>query len=448
MNKAVVQRQGSLGSASGMVVTPWGRSDSLRERMLRPGPGTPREEVMQNQRERLFAAMTASIALRGYEATRVSDLVELSGVSSRTFYDLFPDKRACFLGAIEAMIEAAIGYTAESVDHPQGDWEEEARRGFDSFAEMVVAQPAAARMCLIDAYAAGLEVLEPLENAVAGFEWLTRQTLERSPERAEMPPEMVSAHIGAMAEIARTRLRWGREGELPGLMNELWDVILSYRPPPGPLTWASRPPAPRRESLDTRDHAERALRAFAAVVAEEGYANTTVDQVVTSASMSATTFYANFKGKEDALMAAVDSAGAQMVAVTLPAFRREPDWPHGIRAGFTALFNYLASRPALARLVVIEVYAAGPEAMECRARALAPLEELLATGRKLSPQTPALATEMITGGVLTLAYRQIRDAGAETLTALVPICTYIALSPFIGAEEAYLVANEERRGQR
>src|SRR5262245_42245728 len=97
-----------------MVATPWGNSTSLRERRLRPGPGTPRAEVIENQRSRFYGAMVASVAERGYVATSVNDLVEISGVSSRTFYDLFEDKQACFLATMEAIIEAAIGYTAQS----------------------------------------------------------------------------------------------------------------------------------------------------------------------------------------------------------------------------------------------------------------------------------------------------------------------------------------------
>jgi AcrR family transcriptional regulator len=450
-----------------MVLTPWGESGSLRDRRLRPGPGNSREEVERNQRERLFGAMVASLEKRGYEATRVSDLVEISGVSSRTFYDLFEDKRACFLAALEAMIEAAIAFAAQSAGEGGGErapggivlpdaaaaaaaesWEERARQGFDAFAQMVAAQPAAARMVLIDAYAAGPAVLEPLERAVAGFESLTRQTLEQSPERAEMPAEMVSALIGAQQEIARTRLHLGREAELPGLMDPLWELMLSYRPPPEPLRLAGRAPAARAESLEAHDHAERALRAFAVVVAEQGYANTTVDAVVKRAQMSATTFYAHFHGKEDALLAAIDSAGSQMVAAIMPAFRRAPDWPQGIRGGFGALFNFLSSRPALARLIAVEVYAAGPAAVKRRGQTLKPLEALVAGGRERSPETPAIAAEAIAGGVNTLAYRQIRDKGPEALPYLAPICTYIALSPFIGAEEACRVANGDGRGRR
>ena len=94
----------SLGSAAGMVATPWGNSELLRERKLRPGPGNRAEEVAQSQRERVFGAMVVSVAERGYTATKVSDLAEISGVSSRTFYDLFGDKQNCFLQAIRGVL--------------------------------------------------------------------------------------------------------------------------------------------------------------------------------------------------------------------------------------------------------------------------------------------------------------------------------------------------------
>src|SRR3954452_13192285 len=108
-----------------MVATPWGTSESLRKRMLRPGPGNRAEDVARNQRERIFGAMVASVSERGYTATRVSDLVELSGVSSRTFYDLFADKQTCFLETLKAVFalgfEVADAGTAATKDL---SWEE------------------------------------------------------------------------------------------------------------------------------------------------------------------------------------------------------------------------------------------------------------------------------------------------------------------------------------
>jgi AcrR family transcriptional regulator len=431
------------------VLTPWGDSESLRKRRLPPGPGAPREEVAANQRQRLFGAMVASVAERGYRSTTVGDLAETSGVSSRTFYELFPDKEACFLATLEAMIEMAIAYAARQAEERAGDasWEQRAGRGMRAFAEMIVAQPAAARLALVETYTAGPEALVPLEEATAGFEYLTRQILERSPERAEMPAEMVMALMGAQQEIARNRLREGRERELPRLTDELWGLLLSYRPPPQPLRLAVRPPKARAEMITAHDNAERALQALAAVVAEEGYRGATVDAVLKRAHMSATTFYGYFHGKDDAMLAAIDSAGAWIVAAVLPAFRRATDWPHGIRAAFGAFFNFLASEPAMANLVMVEVYAAGLEAMRRRTETLHPLQELIAAGYELAPETPRITAEGIVGGVYTLAYRHLRQGGVRSLPALAPICAYITLSPFVGPEEACRIANGDGRGR-
>jgi AcrR family transcriptional regulator len=254
--------------------------------------------------------------------------------------------------------------------------------------------------------------------------------------------------VGAVVEIGRSRLRLGNEADLPRLMDGFVALVLSYQPPPEPLRLSTRPPTPPPETIDAHDRGERALRALAMVAAENGYANTTVTQIVNRAAMSPTTFYANFKDKEDALMAAIDSAGAQIVAAILPAFRRNQDWPNGVRAAFGAFFSFLASRPSLAQLVLVEVYAAGPEAVARREEALRPLEILLAEGRARSQEVPAIASEVIPGGIFALAYRQIRDSGAESLQSLAPICTYFTLAPVIGAEEACAAANGDGRGGR
>ena len=249
-------------------------------------------------------------------------------------------------------------------------------------------------MCLIDSYAAGSEVLQQLENAFGGFEWLIRKMVEESPERAGMPQDMISASIGALKEIASTRLRRGTEAELPGLVKDIWDLIGIYRPPPEPLRFATRLHKPTPETLEPRKAAERALRAFAVVAAEEGYPNLTVNQVVKRASMSARTFYSNFAGKEGALLAAIDSGVASLVAVVLPAYRRAPDWPSGMRAAFGALFTYLASRPALARLLAVEkVYAAGSAALDLRSECMRPLEVLFEPGYQKPPPKPPVSRQ-------------------------------------------------------
>jgi len=401
------------------------------------------EDVARNQRARLFGAMVATVSDRGYTATRLSDLLELSGVSGNTFYALFADKEACFVAAMEAVVFQAV----RALTLPTGCWEEMVRGTAAGFAQLFVAQPAAARMCLLAAHEVGEDGLRPFQRATERFEEYALRGVEESPEAKGMPPEMVAAWVGGMIEIGRARLRHGTEASLPDLIDGFVDLILSYRPPPQPLRLSVRPPTPAPETIEGHDHAERAIRALALVAAEHGYANVTVNQIINRASMSATTFYANFEDKEDALMAAIESAGAQLMAAIVPAFRRSQDWAQGVRAAWGAFFNFLASRPSLAHLVLVEVYAAGPAAIGRREEALRPLEILLAEGRLRSPGVPWIAREAIPGGVLVLAYNQIRRSGAESLPSLAPICTYLTLAPYIGADEAAAAANGDGRSR-
>jgi AcrR family transcriptional regulator len=427
-----------------MVETPWGDSGELRERMLRPGPGTSGEEVSKNQRRRLFGAMVASVAERGYEATRVADLVEVSGVSSRSFYDLFPNKEACFVAAFEAISRAALASLSQSGD-PGREWEEQVAENYGAFAEMLGRQPAAARMCLIEAYAAGPAAQESLETAVAGFEDLAMGRISESPERSSVPEELIAAQVGALQEIARTRLLQGKPGEMAALVPDLVEVVLCYRPPPVPLKLAIRPPSFGPESVAAPDDAERVLRAFAVVVAERGYSGVTIHELAKRGSMSPTTFYANFRDKEEALLAAIDSVGAELVTAAMRAFHRSPDWALGVRAAAGAMLNFLASRPAMAHLLAVEAYAGGAKAIRRRAQALSPLAGILAEGHKAAPEVPAIASEAIGGAVAALVYKRLKKDGPGSLPALAPVCTYIALAPFIGAERAGGVANSDGR---
>ena len=103
---------------------------------------------------------------------------------------------------------------------------------------------------------------------------------------------------------------------------------------------ASPPPEPRAaRATSVRRGARRRARpgradpgALASVVAEKGYPAMTVGDIASRASISLSTFYANFADKEEAMLAAVDSGSAQMLATTLPAFRRATDWPHASAA--------------------------------------------------------------------------------------------------------------------
>jgi AcrR family transcriptional regulator len=429
-----------------MVKTPWGNADTLRDRKLRPGQRLPAEEVTRNQRERLFAALVAIVAEKGYEGTRVEDLLELSGVSRSAFYEHFSDKQDCLMAAVDAFLGPTIGAIAEANGQPAG--EEGAREAFDALIRLIVDQAAASRMCFVEIFAAGPRAVEEIDRAIDTFEGFVSATLEEMPGRKGMPPELVRAMIGGLRKVIHTRLYRGEELELLELIPQMWEWGLSYLPPPEPLRRPRNRPPARGPRLEGYDQAERILRALASVVAEKGYPAMTVGDIAARASISLSTFYANFADKEEAMLAAVDSGSAQMLATTLPAFRRAPDWPNQVRLAFGAMFAFAAAETEYTTLGVVDVYAAGKRALEQRDQVMTGMEALLVPGFERKPDASPIAAEAIGGAIYSMIYDQIKRSGAESMQEIAPLATYVTLAPFVGAEEACAVANGDGRGRR
>lgn len=366
--------------------------------------------------------MVASVATRGYAATRIADLIELSGVSSRSFYALFHDKDACLAATVDAL--------ALEASHP-GD-----------LVERIAGQPAAAELCLSAAYGGGPEVRKRLAELNRTLEVHAAGALRTASEDGELPEQMVSAGVGAVGALVQRWLRYGQDGDLRPQVDDLLRVLAaSYEPPPEPLRKPQRRHAEPTEAPATRDHAERILRAVAVVAAKHGYANATIAQIVAEAGISTSRFYEHFESKEAALLAAIDSAVAQMAAaITLP-LRRHPRWPQRATAAMGAFLNLLASRPAMANLVFVEVDGAGQRALERREEALVLLEPLWAEARRLWPQTSRVLLQAVRDSILYLIRKTLLEAGPAALPALAPTCTYLLLAPFVGPEAACAAAN-------
>jgi AcrR family transcriptional regulator len=425
-----------------MVKTPWGDATTLRERKLRPGRRLPPEEVARNQRERLFAALVALVAEKGYEATRVADLLELSGVSRSAFYEHFADKEECLLAALDEFVAPAI---RSLVEEGGGEIpsEERVREAFESLIQMIVDQAPASRLCFVEIYAAGPRAVEQIDRTMDAFQAFVTETVERMPNLPTLPPEVIRAIMGGVRKVIHTRLYHDEEQELIDLTPQLWEWVRSYQSPPAPL----RRPRIRPQAFDrgAYEPAERILRALASVVAEKGYPAMTVNDVASRASISLSTFYSHFADKEEAMLAAVDSGSAQMLATTLPAFRRAPDWAHAVRGAFGAMFAFCAAEPDFTKLGAVEVYAAGRRVLERRDQVIEGLEALLIPGYEINPDVSPIAAEAIGGAIYSMTYDQVKGVGVGQMQEIAPLATYMTLAPFIGPEEACAIANGDGR---
>jgi AcrR family transcriptional regulator len=411
---------------------------------MRPGRGNAPEESERSQRERLFGALVAISSEKGYEATRIADLVQLAGVSRAAFYEHFKDKQECLMAALEALVEPTIALIERAEDAPSG--EARMRQAVEAFLSLAAAQPAASKMVFIEVYAAGREGEAEIDRILDTFEKFAISQLNQIRGRKGMPPQMVRALLGGFQKVVQKRLYNDEAAQLPRLAEGIADWGLSYSPPPGPLEAPrrrGRKPRPFEERQAVAHPPERVLHALAAIVAEKGYKATTVAEVVKRAGTSQRVFYGHFESKEDAFLSALDSGSAQMLGSVLPAFRRAKTWEESVRGAYEAMFAFGIEEPEYTQLGAVEMYTVGKRALETRDKVMEGLEALLVPGYEVAPDVPPIAAEAIGGAIYALIHEQVKRKGPESMPELAPTATYLTLAPFIGAEAAYERATEE-----
>jgi AcrR family transcriptional regulator len=175
----------------------------------------------------------------------------------------------------------------------------------------------------------------------------------------------------------------------------------------------------------------RLLEAVGRAVAERGYAAATIDDVVRRAGVSKKTFYEHFADKQDCFLAAYEAAGESLLERVREAHAAEDDWLERTRAGIRAYLRWLAAEPALARVFLIEVAAAGPQALERRERLRDRYAELMQE-RGAGEHVPFEVFHAVVAAVDDVVVRHIRERGAEDLPALEPVLLYLQVKLLTG----------------
>jgi AcrR family transcriptional regulator len=422
---------------AGSIVTPWGRTSELRTRKLMPRSGTPRDEVLRNQRERLFAAVVAVASGRGYQATTVAQVIDACGISRSDFYKHFANKADCLMQAAAALLEPTMEELRQARQGADGNAPEAV---LQRFLELVAAQPAAARVFYVELSAVGPEG-ETVSDRCFGS--LIELVAEMTPELSggQQSPDLVRVLVSGLGKVIHTRLYRHEEAELVKLGPELWSWLNSVEPPPATLEAPRRQRSPGSAGFAGYTPAERIARAVATVMAEKGFGAMNTGDIATEAAISLSTFYDHFKDKGDAVLAAVEMSGAQMMASAVPAARRTDSWEEGVRALYEAMCAYFVAEPAMAHLATVGVYEAGPQALSRRDRVIDSLAEMLGPASQENPAAPAVATEAVAATVYALIRDQLRRKGPQHLPAVVPLATYITLVGFVGPDRAHIAAN-------
>ena len=119
----------------------------------------------------------------GYAQMNVEDIVRGAGVSRRTFYELFANKHDAFLAAFDAAADALLA-AVRSATERETTFEGKVIAGVRAFLEALAATPGPARVCIVEALAAGPEAIARRTEVMGAF---ARLIDDQAPDRAICP---------------------------------------------------------------------------------------------------------------------------------------------------------------------------------------------------------------------------------------------------------------------
>ena len=182
-------------------------------------------------------------------------------------------------------------------------------------------------------------------------------------------------------------------------------------------------PGPGRPTSQVTDHQRaRIHRAMIEVVAQQGYSEVKVRDVVRLAGVSTRAFYELFDGKEDCFLRTHELLVRRAARGLIVSQAGEHGWRRRLNQVQAALEHVLVREADAARLVTVDAYAAGPDALEQARRSQATIEAMVGEAFGRAPDGIALPPLMIEGlvtGIARILRARFRDGREQELPRLV-----------------------------
>lgn len=188
--------------------------------------GLPGDVVAAHQRERILAATIELVAKRGYRGTSVDHVVKAARVGYVAFYALFDDKADCFAAAFERILADAREELAREVS-PDLPWPEQICRGLAVLVGRIAADPARARVALVEAQAAGPDAYRRYERAMDLATPKLREGRALRATEAPLADTLEEAVVGGLVWLFHQLLVRGRGEEAELLLGEAVQIALS-----------------------------------------------------------------------------------------------------------------------------------------------------------------------------------------------------------------------------
>jgi AcrR family transcriptional regulator len=183
------------------------------------------KQVAEIQRSRMLTAMVQEIADRGAANVSVAHVVGRSGVSRRTFYEIFDDREDCFLAAFDDALEQVAMVVLPAYD-TKGSWRVRVRAGLTALLECLDYDRATGRLLIVESLAAGPKALKRRQRVLAGLIPVIEEGQHESKANPTPPALTAEGIVGGVLSVLHARLTEPHTSSLLELLNPLMGMIV------------------------------------------------------------------------------------------------------------------------------------------------------------------------------------------------------------------------------
>jgi AcrR family transcriptional regulator len=263
------------------------RKPAVAGKRVRPAGGSVgREQVSEIQRARMITAMSEVASERGAGNATVAHVVARSGVSRRTFYEMFADREDCLAEAFQVATSHAAQRVIPAYRAARG-WQGRLRAAIAALLLFIEDEPDMGRLLVVEALGGGPRVLAHRAEILAQLAAVVDEGRELA--RTQPPPLTAEGVLGGAFALVHARLPQHEGESLTGLLGPLMGLIVGPYLGSAAARREIERPAPRLDHAQPREHRDplrgldmrltyRTVRVLVAVGAHPGASNRRVAQ--------------------------------------------------------------------------------------------------------------------------------------------------------------------------
>ncbi len=240
-----------------------------------------REKVSEIQRARMITAMAEVAGERGAANATVAHVVARSGVSRRTFYEMFSDREDCLAAAFAEAVERA-GRRVLPAYLVERSWQARLRAAIAALLLFLDDEPDMGTLLVVEALGSGSRVLAHRAELLARLV----EVVDEGRVLAKAPPPPLTAEgvLGGAFALVHARLSVRDPAPLTDLLGPLMGLILGPYLGPAAARKEIERPAPKLTRAARREHSDplrglemrltyRTVRVLVAVGSQPGASN-------------------------------------------------------------------------------------------------------------------------------------------------------------------------------